>query len=449
MNNYDVVVIGSGPGGYVAAIRCAQLGAKVALIDKSDNPGGTCLNRGCIPTKSLVASAKLYSELKSAESFGIQSSGAAIDFAKIMARKNNVVSQLRRGLSGLFKSNKIEYIVGTAKFKSDKEIEITTADNQKNSVTANKIIIATGSSSVNKLSFIEVDKKQIISSDEALELDKLPASMLIIGGGYIGVEFAAIYVQLGTKVTITEKLPSILYGEDEEITKFLAASLVKLGVTIKTGEELKSIPAEFEKILLSVGRRPEFGELGIDKIGITTENNKIKVNSKMETNIKDIYAIGDVVGGKLLAYKASAEALVAAENCVANKNLEMDYNIIPNCIFTKPEIASVGLNEAAAKKAGYDIKTGKFPFMASGKALIAGDTRGFVKMVADSKTKKILGVQIVGLEATELIAQASILLKFNAKTDDLERAMFAHPTLSESLYCAAEAVEGKAIDLPK
>ncbi len=436
--NYDIVVIGAGPGGYVAAIRAAQLGAKVAVVEKEEL-GGTCLNRGCIPTKTLLATTNLFSSIKKASSYGIKTDNPSVDFASMMDRKNKVVKQLRSGIEYLFKTNKIEHIKGTVKFLNKNEIEVSSGISVS-TIQSSKFMIATGSIPAN-IPGIEIDHKKILNSDDILELQKVPSSLLIIGAGAIGVEFACIFNALGCKVTLVEMLSNILPVEDEEISDQLKQYLTKDGIVIETGLKVKSEKLkDYEKVLVAVGRKPYTDGLELEKLGISKQSNgAIAVNNKMETNIPGVYAIGDVAGGVLLAHKASAEGIVAAENA-CGKESAIDYKVIPSCVYSMPEVASAGLKESAARKSGYEINVSKFPFIANGRAVTLGETRGMVKIITDKKTDAILGVHIIGPEATELITEAALAIKLECTIEELTRIIHPHPTLSEAIFEAADTL---------
>lgn len=440
--NCDIAVIGAGPGGYVAAIRASQLNAKVVLIEKSE-VGGVCLNRGCIPTKSIYASAELLSKIKKASSFGISVPNYELNMAEVITRKNRIVRRLASGVKALINKNKIELITGEAVLQSPNAIKVSSGD----IIEAKKIIIATGSSSANIPNF-PIDKKRIITSDEALEMPVLPKDMTIIGGGVIGVEFANIFNEFGVKVTIVEMLPSILPLEEEEISAELTKELQSRGIEILTNKRLSS-PDEIssEKILVAVGRVPNVSGLGLENANIQFDVRKgISVNEKMETSNPNIYAIGDVTGKILLAHVASHQGMAAAENA-AGGNCEMHYDLVPNCIFTSPEIASAGLTEEKARCQFKNIKTGKFPFMGIGKAACIGEQKGFVKMIADADDDKVLGVHIIGPHATNLIAEACAVMKFKGTINDMADMIHAHPTLPEALMETAFVLRGTPIHI--
>jgi len=457
--DFDLIVIGAGPGGYTAAICAAQLGGKVAIIEKGDL-GGTCLNKGCIPTKSLIASIHILDCIRKAKEFGIVIEKEKIDFANIIARKERIVKQLRNGVNYLLKSYGIEVIKGNAYFISSSEVKV-----KDEIFRFKKCIIATGSIP-SAIPGIEIDGENIMTSDELLEIKEIPFSLLIIGGGVIGLEFACIFQSLGTKVTIVEVLPYILPDEDREISQTLERILKKKGIDIKTNTTVREINYAdkgleivlessnglsrllVEKVLVATGRRPCIEGLGLENAGIVCENNKIIVNKKMETNIKNIYAIGDVIGAPFLAHKAYAEAMVAAKNAMGGETI-IDYKAIPRCIFTIPEVASVGLTEEQAKEKGYKIKIGKFPFMANGKAVTLGEINGFVKVIVDRDSDIILGIHILGVQATEMITQAALAIDLECTTEKLIRIIYPHPTLSETIFQAVLDVHKKATDLPK
>ncbi|MDD5686734.1 MAG: dihydrolipoyl dehydrogenase [Elusimicrobia bacterium] len=453
--DYDIIVIGSGPGGYVAAIRAAQLGAKVAVVDKGE-VGGVCLNCGCIPTKTLIATAELFSKIKNSKEFGINIENPKVDFPAVIDRKEKIIKKLQGGISSLFRSHKIEFIKGEAKITGQNKVEV----NGK-TIESSKIIIATGSSPM-VLPGLVPDGKTILTSTDILINREIPQSLVIIGGGVIGIEFASLFNSLGVKVTIVEMLPRILINEDEEISTTMTRILAGKGVEIKTNSkvlkvegnklEIESAGVKSEinadKVLLCIGRKPNTAGLGLEKINIEVEKGFIKVNSRMETSAKNVYAVGDAAGKYLLAYTASAEGIVAAENATG-KESEIDYRVIPSCIFSSPEIGSVGLTEAEAKKRGYLVKVGKFPLMASGRAVILNETKGLVKVIVDEKTDKILGVHIIGNEATELIHLPAMAIKLESTTKEFERICFGHPSLSETILEAVHDVHKQAIDLPK
>ena len=467
--NYDIAIIGAGPGGYVAAIRASQLGGKVVVIEKSEL-GGTCVNIGCIPTKTLLASARLLNSVKKGGEFGINSGEVSVDFSTISKRKERIVKQLVSGIGQLFKSYGVEVIKGkgrlTERIKDNLvELEVEKDDSSVEKVMAKKLIIATGSVPA-RIPGISIDKRDVITSDQALELEEIPSSLLIVGGGVIGVEFASIFNSLGSKVTIVELLPRIIPTEDGEISEQLKKFLVKSGIEVNTGIKVKEIVSDngkkkvvietprgreekvAQKVLIATGRKPYAEGLGLEKTGIGMEKGRILVNERMETNLPGIFAIGDVVGGVLLAHVASGEGIVASENAMGNQS-KIDYRVIPNCIYSLPEVASVGLSEEKAKEMGYEVSIGRFPFLANARATIMGERVGLVKIVADRKTDEILGAHIVGPDATELIAEASVAIKAKVTTKDLERIIHGHPTLSEAIFEAAHDVHGEAIDLKK
>ncbi len=446
MKKYNLVVIGAGPGGYVAAIRASQLGAKVAVVEKGA-VGGTCLNRGCIPTKCLVGALDPLNKIKGLETCGIKIGDAKVDFAQMIAWKDKVVAQLVGGILFLFKSNGIELIKGTGRIKSANSVEVIAADT-KEEIEAEKIILASGSSPLKPKSF-PFDDARFITSDELLSLTKVPKSLTIIGGGVIGCEFASIFNHLGAEVSIYEMMEHLLPAEDEEVSRFLEKSFKREGIKIFTGtkvEEPRDI--ESEKILVALGRTLNLDNLGLEIVGIKQgERGNILVNERMETNIPNIYAIGDITGKGLLAYLASKQGMVAAENSQGISSV-MDYRIVPSCIFTDPEIGTVGLTEEEARKK-YVVKIGKFPLQASGKAHTINDTRGFVKIIAESETEKILGAKIVGSEATDIIIILALAMKLGAKVKDLSDLIYGHPTFAESIREAAQDVDKRAIHLPK
>lgn len=453
---YDIVVLGGGPGGYVAAIRGAQLGARVALIEAGE-VGGTCLNKGCIPTKAMIASIDKLEAVKEAGEYGIEVDGYKINFHKLQERKNQVVAQLVKGIHFLIKKNKIDYFKGYGYFLKENEIQVR-SDEGEQIIAGKNIIIATGSEPLLFDAF-NYDGVNIITSDEALELTKIPESLLIVGGGVIGCEFATIYAALGTQVTIVEALPHILPMVDKDIAMRLQTFLKKKGITIKTKTMIKELTAssgsvkavtdsdelKAQKALISVGRKVASQGFGIENTGVELgSRGEILVNKKMQTNIPNIYAIGDVTNKILLAHVASFQGIVAAEN-IQGKEVEMDYDVVPNCVFTKPEVASVGLTDDECAKEGIPVKVGKFNFIANGKAVAMGETDGMVKIIAREEDDVILGIHIIGPHAADLISEASIAIHNKLTLKDITEVIHAHPTLSEAVMEAAEQALGMAI----
>ncbi|HOK04535.1 MAG TPA: dihydrolipoyl dehydrogenase [Victivallales bacterium] len=459
-NDFDVCVIGAGPGGYVAAIRAAQLGAKTALIEK-DFPGGTCLNWGCIPTKTLIASTELYKKIKEADKFGIKIDGdVKADWSAILTRKNEIVKKLRNGILSLLKSARVEYIEGVAKFAERKKIQIKQNNGKEIHVKADKIIIATGSESVYP-AFIPKTER-IYTSTELLDIKEIPESLIILGGGVIGCEFASMFASLGTKITILEMLPEILSVCDKEIIKLAVNEMKKMGIEIHTGSKVERVlkkencilceTAEGEFIashmLVAVGRRASLTSLDIEKAGLqVNEKGFIQVDSKCRTSVPGIFAIGDLTGRIQLAHMASAMGICAAENACGNF-YEFRDNLVPNCIFTSPEIASVGLTESECKNRGIDYRIGNFPFAALGKAMAIGDYVGFCKIIADAQTDQVLGVHIIGPHATDLIAEAATAMNLEITAEELGKAIHAHPTLPEALMEAAHDIHKSSVHIP-
>jgi dihydrolipoamide dehydrogenase len=455
----EVVVIGGGPGGYVAALRAAALGGKVVLIE-ADEVGGTCLNRGCIPSKALLHSAELFQQVKEAGGFGVIAEPPRADLAVMMKRKDAVVSQLRRGIEMLLKARQVRLIKGKGSLAAADEVIVQTEEGEE-TISARKIIIATGSVPA-RPPIPGGDGEGVITSNEILRLEKIPESLVVIGAGAIGLEFGYLFSILGTKVTIIEMLPRILPTEDEEITTELARAFRRRGVDIYTAakvEEIssvngkkqvkytyqdKSAAVEADLVLMAAGRVAYTEGLGLDKVGIEMDRRTIKVNERLETSVGGIYAIGDVAGGLQLAHKASAEGRAAAENALGGR-VEMDYRVVPACVYTNPETASVGLNEAQAKEQGRKVKAGSFPFRALGKALAVGERNGFVKLVADADTGVLLGAQMVGPHVTDLIAEAALAVQAGLSAKQVAETIHAHPTLAEPVQEAAEDILGLAI----
>lgn len=460
----DIVIIGGGPGGYVAAIRAAQLGGKVILIEKEEL-GGTCLNWGCIPTKALLRGVEILDLIEGGKDYGILAGPVTVDFAKLMARKDRAVKTLVGGVSGLMKANGIEVIKGTGKLISPQVIEVVNAKQEKEIYQARKIILAAGSVSA-EIPIPGVKLPGVIDSYGALQLKQIPESMVIIGAGPIGLEFGTVYAALGAKVTVLEMLPQILPSEDPEIAAALEKTLRrfkiqtltgikvqkivegpegKLQVTAAAGAEEKIFPAQY--VLMAVGRKPNVEGLGLEEAGVRFSKKGIEVNERMETNIPGVYAIGDVTGKWLLAHYASAQGEVAAKNALGQE-AQMDERVVPRCVYTLPEVASVGLTEQKAREEGYEIKIGRFPFSANGKATILGERNGLVKIVADGKYGEILGVHIFGPHATDLIGEAVVAMRLEGTATDIGQAIHPHPTLTEALMEAAFDVEGTAVHIP-
>jgi dihydrolipoamide dehydrogenase len=459
----NVAVIGSGPGGYVASLKAAQLGARVTVIEATE-VGGTCLNRGCIPTKSLVASSQMFSMAKNSDAFGIELNGTVSpNFSKIMKRKDTVVSTQIKGIVNLFKSWDITLKEGHGKIISPGTVEVLKGDGSTDTVRADRIIIATGSSP-SQIPAFPFDGTSIISSTDALKLTDIPKSILIIGSGIIGCEFACIFSALGSAVTLVEILPRILASEDVEISELLVREMKKRHIHIHINTTIKKIASRHdgmyamldngqeimtEKVLVTVGRTCNSHGLGLEEIGIHLgDHGEIIVNDKMETNIPGIYAIGDVVGGYLLAHVASREGITAAKN-IMGINEPIDYTAVPSAIFTSPEIASVGIREYQARKKGIKIKKGYFQFRSLGKAHVMGEIAGFIKMLSDAHSGKILGVHIIGPHASDLIHEGALAIKKGLQSKDIAETIHAHPTLSEGLMEAAGVLHGEAIHVMK
>ncbi|MFC1860557.1 dihydrolipoyl dehydrogenase [Chloroflexota bacterium] len=457
-----IVIIGGGPGGYVAAIRASQLGAEVTLIER-DTLGGTCLNRGCIPTKALLESANALAGMRNVAVFGISAEKVSMDFSAVAKRKKAVIRQLVSGVNSLVRKNKIEVIKGTGTLVDPRTVEIVET---RARINADNIIVATGSKPAT-VSIKGIDEPGVITSNEALAMEELPDSVVIIGGGVIGLEFAQIIHRLGSKATIVEMMPQVLPTEDTEIANMLADILAKEGIEIFTGASVTSISGSqpdkkvvtfttknaskgqeraVEKVLLAVGRSPNTDDLGVDKLSLNVDKGRLVVNERMETSIPGIYATGDVVGGLMLAHVAMEEGKCAVENILGN-DCQMNYQTVPRCVYTSPAVACVGLTEAKARQDYGKVKVGRFPFRANGKALILNDTAGMVKIITDAKYGQILGAHIIGPQATELIAEAVLGMKMGATSDDLASTIHAHPTLSEAVMEAFLNVRGRQIHL--
>ena len=458
MSTYDVGIIGGGPGGYVAAIKAAQLGGSVCLIEKGEW-GGTCLNRGCIPTKTLFAVANLATQIQEASAFGVHIGGeAAIDYTQVLTHKTSVIQQLEGGIAKLLQANKVDILKGTAALTNKNTIAVNKSDGTTEQLHAKNVIIATGSEPAEPPVF-EIDEDQVLTTTGILNLTKLPESLLIVGGGVSGCEFASIFNALGCRVTILELLPTILATEDTQVIRHIQLFMKRKGITIHTGAKLTDVKKSdeqvtavlesgeeltAEKMLVSIGRRYNTDGIGLETTGVRTEGGKIVVDAQMQTNIPGIYSVGDVASRYLLAHVASAEGKVAAQNCLG-ASVEMNYQVIPWCVFTLPEIGHAGMTEEEATAEGYEVKIGRFPYAASGKALGLRETDGFVKIVSDADSGDILGVHILGAQASTLIHEAAVAIHLGATATDIAHTVHAHPTLSEMIMESAEAVDGKAI----
>lgn len=461
MKHYEVAVIGAGPGGYVAAIRLAQLQKKVVLIEK-DNVGGVCLNVGCIPSKALIHASQVFQTLHKASEMGLNAKEITVDPKKLQTWKGEIVKKLTGGISALLKANKIDSLKGEAKFGSNRELRIKNLKGEEG-ISFDHAIIATGSSPAILKGF--EPEKFVGTSTEALSYDEIPGLLCVIGGGYIGLEIGSLYAGLGSNVTVVEMTDSLLPGTDPDLVKVVERELKRLNVTVHlntkaTGWKEKNKKAEVtlangkgeqvlcvDRILVAAGRQPNTQNLGLETVGVALDSKGfIKVDERRSTNIEGIFAIGDCAGAPLLAHKATKEGLVAA-SVIAGKKEIYDVRAMPAVIFTTPEIAYVGLNENQAKEAGHVVKVGKFPFQASGKALATGETDGFVKIISDAATDEVLGVFIVGAQASNLIGEASLAIEMGATVEDIARTVHPHPTLTETLMEAAEAVHGRAIHI--
>jgi dihydrolipoamide dehydrogenase len=461
MSQFDVTIIGSGPGGYVAAIRCAQLGFKTAIIEKYTTLGGTCLNVGCIPSKALLASSHHYEELQHFADHGIEVSGdVKVNLEKMIARKQAVVDQTSGGVKYLMDKNKVTVFEGVGSFESATSVKITKNDGSSEVIESKNIIIATGSKP-SSLPFIKLDKDRIITSTEALKLKEVPKHLVIIGGGVIGIELGQVYLRLGAQVSVVEFMDRIIPGMDASLSKELTKVLKKQGMKFYTSHKVQSvdragdvvtvkaenakgevITLEGDYSLVSVGRRPYTDGLNAEKAGVkVTERGQIEVNNHLQTSASNIYAIGDVVRGAMLAHKAEEEGVLVAE-ILAGQKPHIDYNLIPGVVYTWPEVAAVGKTEEQLKAEGIEFKAGSFPFKALGRARAGGDTDGFVKILADAKTDEVLGVHMIGARCADLIAEAVTAMEFRASAEDISRMSHAHPTFAEAIKEAALAATG-------
>jgi dihydrolipoyl dehydrogenase len=462
--DYDLIIIGSGPGGYVAAIRASQLKMKVAVVEKAE-PGGICLNWGCIPTKSLLQSARVFEYIKHASDYGIRVEGEVKpDFRAMISRSRNVAETMSKGIQFLFKKNNITHIKGFGRLSGKNTVEVEDAEDKKTSLTGKNIILATGARS-KELPNLKQDGRKIIGYREAMTLPEQPASMVVVGSGAIGSEFASFYQSIGTEVTLVEFLPRLVPNEDEEVSKQLERSFKKLKmkimtgsivesadtskskclVTIKTPKGIETIEADI--VLSAVGVTANIEGIGLEKNGVKTDKGKVMVDDYYRTSVSGIFAIGDIVHGPALAHVASAEGIVCVEK-MAGLNVEpLDYKNIPACTYTDPEIASVGLTETAAREAGYQVKVGKFPFSASGKASASGSKDGFIKLVFDAAYGELLGAHMIGANVTEMISEIVVARKLETTAHEIIKAVHPHPTMSEAIMEAAAAAYGEVIHL--
>nr|WP_322624703.1 dihydrolipoyl dehydrogenase [uncultured Flavobacterium sp.] len=460
---YDIIVLGSGPGGYVTAIRASQLGFKVAIVEK-ESLGGICLNWGCIPTKALLKSAQVFDYLKHASDYGLTVKEFDKDFGAVVARSRGVAEGMSKGVQFLMKKNKIEVIYGYGKVKPGKKVEVTDADGKVSEISADNIIIATGARS-RELPNLPQDGKKVIGYRQAMVLPEQPKSMIVVGSGAIGVEFAHFYNSMGTKVTIVEFMPNVVPVEDEDVSKQFERSLKKSGIDVMTNSSVERIDTtgngvkafvktakgeevlEADILLSAVGIKSNIENIGLEEVGIATDRDKILVNKYYQTNVPGYYAIGDVVPGQALAHVASAEGILCVEKLAGLHVEPLDYGNIPGCTYATPEIASVGLTEKAAKEKGYEIKVGKFPFSASGKAKASGNADGFVKVIFDAKYGEWLGCHMIGAGVTDMIAEAVVARKLETTGHEIIKSVHPHPTMSEAIMEAAAAAYDEVIHI--
>ncbi len=460
---FDVIVIGSGPGGYVCAIRLAQLGLKTACIESRDTLGGTCLNIGCIPSKSLLNLSENFHKAKNFEKIGIEIGQVKLNLEKMMKNKNKSVTILTKGIEFLFKKNKITYFNGVASFKSINQVHISHKDKKETIIESKNIVISTGSEPIN-LPGIKFDEKKIISSTGALSMQSVPKKMLVIGGGYIGLEMGSVWSRLGSEVHVIEFLDHITPGMDKEISNEFMKILKKQGINFLLETKVESITKsknnisinildknknkkkiECNVVLVSVGRKPYTKNLNLNTVGIEVDKKgRVKVDKNFQTNVQNIYAIGDVIEGPMLAHKAEEEGIAVAE-VIAGQSGHVNYNVIPGVIYTTPEVASIGKTEEELKKNNHSYKVGKFPFMANSRAKAIDEPEGFVKILADDKTDQVLGVHIIGLHAGEISAEMAVAMEFGASSEDIARTCHAHPTFSEAIKEAALSVDKRPI----
>ena len=455
---FDLVVLGGGPGGYVAAIRAAQLGMTVACVEKEDALGGTCLRVGCIPSKALLDSSEMYDQMvNKAKTHGFSAEKVSVDVATMIGRKDEVVTGLTRGIAGLFKKNKIEWVRGFGRLASANTVEVE-GSGGKRTLEGKNILLATGSTPV-ELPFLKFDHERIIDSTGALSLPEVPEHLVVVGGGVIGLELGSVWLRLGARVTVLEAMPTILPGMDAEVVKQASRIFKKQGFEIRTDTKVTGAerdgdtitvsvegadPLEADYLLVAVGRRAYTEGMGLEEAGVRLERGVIQVDERYHTGVGNIYAIGDAIGGRMLAHKAEEEG-VAAVQMMADRYGHVEYDAVANVVYTWPEIASVGKTEEELKEAGTPYRVGKFPWMANGRARAMGETDGFVKILAHPETDRVLGVHILGPRASDLIAEAAIVIEFHGSAEDIARSVHAHPTLPEAIKEAAMAVDGRAI----
>jgi len=459
----DLIVIGSGPGGYVAGIRAGQLGMSVSVVEKDPKFGGTCLHRGCIPTKALLHTAGLLDDARHAADFGVDVAEVALDMGRAQTYKNDVVAKNARGIEGLFKKYKVEGLHGRARLAGSHEV-VVERGGQETALRARHVLLATGSVP-REIQAAPTDGRRIVNSDHILELDEVPDSLIVLGAGAVGCEFASIFASFGAKVTLVELLPRILPLEDQEVSKELTRQFKKRGIQVLTGAKLTTAQAsdqgvqvqletddmqesmDASMLLVAVGRAPVTASLGLEELGVSLQKGYVEVNGTMQSSVPHLYAIGDVVPTPWLAHVASAEGILAVEHMAGRDVRPLNYDNVPSVTYCDPEVGSVGLTEEEARERGHDVAVGKFPFTALGKAVILGKTAGFVKVVRETRYDQVLGVHIVGAHATDLIAEACVALQLETTTEELFRTIHAHPTLSEAMAEAAHAATGHAIHI--
>ncbi|SDL61867.1 dihydrolipoamide dehydrogenase [Catalinimonas alkaloidigena] len=462
-SSYDLIVVGSGPGGYVAAIRASQLGMKVGVVER-ESLGGICLNWGCIPTKALLKSAQVFEYIQHAQDYGIKVDGAEVDFGGMVKRSRGVADGMSKGIQFLFRKNKIETINGTGKLLKGKKVEVTDASGKKTTYEAKHVILATGGRA-RELPNLKIDNEKIIGYRKAMSLDKMPKSMVIVGSGAIGVEFAYFYHSIGTKVTIVEFMPRIVPNEDEEVSKQLEKMYKKAGIDIMTNSSVEAVDGkpgackvkvktkngektlECDIVLSAVGVSTNIEGIGLEEVGVKTDKGRVLVDEFYRTNVEGVYAIGDIVPGPALAHVASAEGIICVEKIAGHKPQPLRYDNIPGCTYCQPEIASVGMTEQQAREAGYEVKVGKFPYTASGKASAAGAKDGFVKVIFDAKYGEWLGAHMIGANVTEMIAEVVVARNLETTGHEIIKSVHPHPTMSEAIMEAAAAAYDEVIHI--